>query len=87
MATSNNASGANRLTARATSELRDSVLVRVATMGVALIFLAVAIEAAIQSGFLVRGISGVWATIFLLWGVALTTAGTLGRTLIWWRRR
>ncbi|WP_415382198.1 hypothetical protein [Halosimplex sp. TS25] len=87
MATSTNASGANRLTTRAASELKDSVLVRVAAMGVFLAFLGIAIEAAIQVGFLVRGISGVWATIFLLWGVALVVVGTVGRTLIWWRRR
>ncbi|MFC7141890.1 hypothetical protein ACFQMA_18895 [Halosimplex aquaticum] len=87
MATSKNASGANSFATRAASEIKESVLARVATLGVLLTFLAIAIEAAIRSGFLVRGISGIWATIFLLWGVALVVAGTVGRTLIWWRRR
>ncbi|WP_123539106.1 hypothetical protein [Halosimplex salinum] len=87
MATSSQASGANRLSTRALSELRDSVMVKLATMGVVLVVLAIAIEAAIQSGLLVRGESAVWATIFLLWGTGLVVAGTVGRTFIWWRRR
>ncbi|WP_459191472.1 hypothetical protein [Halosimplex sp. J119] len=87
MATSKNASGANRLSTRAVSELRDSVLARVIVLGILLAILAVSIEGAIQVGILVRGISGIWATIFLLWGTALVIAGTVGRILIWWRRR
>jgi len=87
MATRTNRSGANGIGARALAELKDSVLAKVATLGVVLLVLSVLIELSIQSGVLERGISAVWAVVFLLWGTALVVVGTVGRVLIWWRRR
>jgi hypothetical protein len=59
----------------------------VATLGIIFLTLALSLEGAIQAGVLVRGISGVWAVIFLLWGTALVVLGVGGRALIWYRRR
>lgn len=87
MATRTNPSDANGLGTRALTELRDSVLAKVATLGVVLFVIAVLLEGAIRAGVLERGISAVWAVIFLLWGTALVTLGVVGRVLIWWRRR
>jgi uncharacterized membrane protein YraQ (UPF0718 family) len=87
MATRTNQSGASGLGARVVSELRDSVLAKVATVGLFLLVVSVSLETAIGAGFLERGISAVWAVVFLLWGTALVVLGVVGRTLIWWRRR
>jgi len=87
MATRTSRSGASGLGSRAITELRESVLAKVATLGVVLLALSIALETAISAGLLERGISAVWAVIFLLWGTALVVLGVVGRVLIWWRRR
>ncbi|WP_135366599.1 hypothetical protein [Halosimplex halophilum] len=87
MATRTNPSGASGLGRRAVTELRESVLAKVATLGAILFALSVLLEMAIRVGFLERGISAVWAVIFLVWGTALVVLGVAGRVLIWWRRR
>mgnify|MGYP000153297098 CR=1 FL=1 len=87
MATRTNRSGASGVGARAVTELRESVLAKVATLGLVLLVVSISIETAIGAGFLERGISAVWAVVFLLWGAALVLLGVVGRTFIWWRRR
>jgi len=87
MATRTQTHGADGPRSRVLAAISDSVLVKVALLGVLLVGVGIGLELAIQAGFLVRGLSAVWAVVLLLWGTALVVAGIAGRTFIWWRRR
>lgn len=87
MATRNPSSEGSSLATRAFGEFRESVLVKLIVLGLVFVAVSVALEALIQVGFLVRGLSAVWSVNLLIWGTALILLGGVGRTLIWWRRR
>lgn len=87
MATRTQQSERQTLATRAFGEFRDSVLVKLVVLGILFVIVSIALEALIQVGFLVRGLSAVWSVNLLIWGIALILVGGVGRTLIWWRRR
>lgn len=54
--------------------LRNSVLLKIATMGIVLLALGAILS------------EGVWAAIFAVWGIGLMLVGFGFYGLIWWRR-
>jgi len=72
---------------RALIAIRSSALLFMATIGFLIFAFGIAVELAIGSGIVDRGIWGIWSAIFAWWGAGLTLAGVVGRVVIWVRRR
>lgn len=87
---------------RVLSQVRDSVLLLLATVGVVEIILAGIIQLLLDNDIIGRdaGLSGIladlfsdgntwglWAAVFTIWGMGLILVGVVGYTFVWWRRR